>query len=57
MGLHFVLGYVIQPTDGSHYVRLFADAQFYGCRRSNSTRQGILLLIQYFSTASDIPTL
>ena len=25
------LGYVIQPTDGSHYVRLFADAQFYGC--------------------------
>ncbi|KAL8782892.1 MAG: hypothetical protein Q9195_009540 [Heterodermia aff. obscurata] len=26
-------GYVIQPTDGAHYVRLFADAQFYGLPR------------------------
>jgi hypothetical protein len=25
-------GYHIQPRDGSHFVKLFADAQFYQCR-------------------------
>jgi hypothetical protein len=25
-------GYHIKPTDGSHFVKLFADAQFYSCR-------------------------
>ena len=27
-----IIGYYVQPKDGSHYVRLFADAQFYSCR-------------------------
>ena len=25
-------GYHIQPRDGTHFVRLFADAQFYSCK-------------------------
>jgi hypothetical protein len=25
-------GYHIQPRDGSHFVKLFADAQFYQCK-------------------------
>ena len=25
-------GYHIIPRDGGHYVKLFADAQFYGCK-------------------------
>ncbi len=29
---HWFAGYHIQPRDGQHYVRLFADAQFYGCK-------------------------
>lgn len=25
------LGYYVKPKDGSHFVKLFADAQFYSC--------------------------
>ena len=28
----YSLGYRVVPRDGYHYVKLFADAQFYGCR-------------------------
>lgn len=25
-------GYYVKPLDGSHFVKLFADAQFYSCK-------------------------
>ena len=31
-------GYHIQPRDGTHFVRLFADAQFYNCKFSGYYR-------------------
>lgn len=30
-------GYHITPRDGSHFVRLFADAQFYSCESPSSS--------------------
>lgn len=29
-------GYHVQPRDGTHFVRLFADAQFYNCMGTQS---------------------
>jgi len=30
------LGYHVRPRDGSHFVKLFADAQFYSCMFNTS---------------------
>jgi hypothetical protein len=27
-------GYYVKPRDGSHFVKLFADAQFYSCEKA-----------------------
>ena len=31
-------GYHVQPRDGEHYVRIFADAQFYSCRHHDRSK-------------------
>ena len=47
-------GYHISPTDGSHFVKLFADAQFYS-RKSASP--DLLDTTDKYSTPSYVPTL
>lgn len=49
-------GYHIEPRDGAHFVRLFADAQFFS-REFHSTTPPTYMKLTIYSTAPNSPTL
>lgn len=38
-------GYYVKPTDGSHFVKLFADAQFYSCEYWSLQSNTLLIML------------
>src|SRR5205809_5530616 len=50
-------GYYVRPRDGSHFVKLFADAQFYSCMLFLLVFVRRCILIYSPSASTNIPTL
>ena len=50
-------GYYVRPRDGSHFVRLFADAQFYSRESSITFAVPRSLTLTSRSSEADITTL
>ena len=54
-------GYHIVPKDGEHFVRLFADAQFYSCKYMGSIKPpyvgGAMLMVLTITSASTYETI